>query len=100
MLSWNMLWAVLPLVSGLILSRGHLLFLIAGNNAARKPYTKESLIAGKYVGLIMYITAIFVILIFIPNIPDAYYYAFTVLFVVLTLVITILLNKRISKMQK
>lgn len=99
MLSWNMLWAILPLVLGFIFRQGHLLFLIAGNNTARKPYTKESLLAGKYVGLIAYITAVFVILIVIPM-PDVYIYILTGLFLIITLAITVRLNQRISKMQK
>jgi membrane-anchored protein YejM (alkaline phosphatase superfamily) len=100
MLSWSMLWALLPLVVGFLFRRGHLLFLIAGNNAARKPYSKESLLAGRYVGLFMYAGAILIILVFIPNIPDGFYYVFAVLFIALLISIIIYLNKRINKMQK
>ncbi|WP_225427647.1 DUF3784 domain-containing protein [Lentilactobacillus diolivorans] len=93
MFSWAMLWALVPLAIGYLFRRGKLLFLIAGNNTATKPYDKRSQLAGRVVGLMMYVSALLVILVFIPNIPDLYYYILTVIYIIIWIVVIVYLNK-------
>ncbi|MGP3641522.1 DUF3784 domain-containing protein [Lentilactobacillus hilgardii] len=100
MVSWGILWAILPITFGYLFRHGKWLFLIAGNNTAKKPYNKESLLAGRVAGIIMYAAAVLVILVGIPNIPTAYYYVFAVLFIAFLAGAIVYLNKQLIKMRK
>ncbi|MFD1125173.1 DUF3784 domain-containing protein [Lentilactobacillus raoultii] len=83
---------------GIAFRHGKLLFLIAGNNAARKPYDQKSLFAGRIVGLIMHVAGILTALIAIPNIPEIYYLGATIGFIIFLIIASVYLNKQIGKM--
>ncbi|WP_057002712.1 DUF3784 domain-containing protein [Agrilactobacillus composti] len=85
---------------GFLLRRGKLLFLIAGNNDAKKPYGKKSIVAGRYVGLIFYGADIVLLLTFVPDIPNNYFWGILVVMLAFMLTVTILLNIRMRKMSQ
>ncbi|WP_225424383.1 DUF3784 domain-containing protein [Lactiplantibacillus modestisalitolerans] len=90
----QLLGALIFLLFGLALRKGKLLFLIAGNNNARKPYNQQSKLAGRYVGIIMYGAAIALLLVYlVPNLPDSFWIFITIFFILFMIGITYLFYK-------
>ncbi|MCI1633918.1 MAG: hypothetical protein LKI22_08405 [Liquorilactobacillus nagelii] len=80
--------------------RGRALFLIAGNFLARKPYDQNSRLAGKYLALLLVLTAGFIAITNFGNLSNTVSWLITIGFTVVVFAIILAINLHIAHLNK